>query len=151
MVEVFNPAFTRDTLNDLCQIVSYVTTDGPSASLSWNKAPIRGLRPDFYYCQTVAGLSMWGALSDEKTGPTFTIAAGPRHRSHFRIQVPPRDSWPYFSVSDSRLHRLLRLAKLRWRYSTPPPHGLTHWLSSKLVSLITPRHGRRRKRRFSLL
>jgi hypothetical protein len=33
-----------------------------SASLSWNKAPIRGLRPDLYYCQTVAGLLMWGAL-----------------------------------------------------------------------------------------
>jgi hypothetical protein len=37
---------------------SYITTDGQSASLSWNKAPIRSLRPDFYYCQTVAGLLM---------------------------------------------------------------------------------------------
>jgi hypothetical protein len=27
---------------------SYVTTDGQSASLSWNKAPILVLRPDFY-------------------------------------------------------------------------------------------------------
>jgi hypothetical protein len=26
---------------------SHVTTDGQSASLSWYKAPIRGLRPDF--------------------------------------------------------------------------------------------------------
>jgi hypothetical protein len=34
---------------------SYVTTDGQSASLSWNKEPIWGLRPDFYYCQTVGG------------------------------------------------------------------------------------------------
>jgi hypothetical protein len=34
---------------------SCVTTDGQSASLSWNKAPIWGLRPDFYNCQTVAG------------------------------------------------------------------------------------------------
>jgi hypothetical protein len=41
---------------------SYVTTDGQSASLSWNKAPIWGLRPDLYYCQTVAGL-LCGALS----------------------------------------------------------------------------------------
>jgi hypothetical protein len=32
-----------------------------SASLSWNKASVWGLRPDFYYCQTVAGLLMWGA------------------------------------------------------------------------------------------
>jgi hypothetical protein len=43
-------------------------TDGRSASLFWNKAPISGLRPDLYYCQTVAGLLMWGALSDERTG-----------------------------------------------------------------------------------
>jgi hypothetical protein len=27
---------------------SYVTTDSKSASLSWNEAPIRGLRPDIY-------------------------------------------------------------------------------------------------------
>jgi hypothetical protein len=42
---------------------SYITTDGQSTSLSWNKAPIWGFRPDFYFCQTVAGLLMWGALS----------------------------------------------------------------------------------------
>jgi hypothetical protein len=52
---------------------SYVMTDGQSASLSWNKAPIWGLRPDLYYCQTVAGLLMWGALSDERTGLSFTM------------------------------------------------------------------------------
>jgi hypothetical protein len=32
-----------------------MATDGQSASLSWNKATIWGLRPDFYYCQTVVG------------------------------------------------------------------------------------------------
>jgi hypothetical protein len=40
-------------------------TDIQSVSLSWNKAPIWGLTPDFYYCQTVAGLLMWGALKRE--------------------------------------------------------------------------------------
>jgi hypothetical protein len=50
------------------RVESYVTTDNLSASLSWNKAPILGLRPDFYYCQTVAGLLICGALSDERTG-----------------------------------------------------------------------------------
>jgi hypothetical protein len=50
---------------------SYVTTDGQSASLSWNKAPVWDLRPDLYYCLTVAGLLMWGALSDERTVPSF--------------------------------------------------------------------------------
>jgi hypothetical protein len=42
-----------------------------SVSLFWNKAPIWGLRPDLYYCQTVAGLLMWGALSDARTGLSF--------------------------------------------------------------------------------
>jgi hypothetical protein len=61
---------------------SYVTTDGQPASLSWNKAPIWGLRPDLHYCQTVAGLLMWGALVDKRTSLPFTIATGPRQRSH---------------------------------------------------------------------
>jgi hypothetical protein len=81
---------------------SYVTTDGQPASLSWNKAPIWGLRPDFNYCLTVAGLLIWGALSDERTGLPFTIATGPRQSSHFWVRVP-WDSRPYFTVSDSRL------------------------------------------------
>jgi hypothetical protein len=48
-------------------------TDGRSASLSWNKAPIWDLRPDIYYCQTVAGLLIWGALCDERKGLSFAI------------------------------------------------------------------------------
>jgi hypothetical protein len=67
---------------------SYVTTDGQSASLSWNKAPVSGLRPNFYYCHTVAGLLMWDALSDERTGLSFTVAAGSHQRSHFPVRVP---------------------------------------------------------------
>jgi hypothetical protein len=62
------------------RIGSYVTTDGQSASLSWNRTLIWGLRPDLYYFQTVSGLLMWGALSDERTGLSFTIAAGPRQQ-----------------------------------------------------------------------
>jgi hypothetical protein len=41
---------------------------------------------------------MWGALSDERTGLSFTIAVGTRHS---RVRVP-RDTSPYFTVSDSR-------------------------------------------------
>jgi hypothetical protein len=73
-------------LRKLPESESYVTTDGQSASLSWNKASIWGLRPDFYCCQTVAGL-MWGTLSDERTGLSFTLAAGPRQRSYSRVRV----------------------------------------------------------------
>jgi hypothetical protein len=35
-------------------------------------------------------------------GLSFTIAAGLRQRNHFRVRVT-RDSWPYFTLSDSRL------------------------------------------------
>jgi hypothetical protein len=84
------------------QSQSYITTYGQSASLSWNKAPIWGLRPDLYYCQTVACLFVWGALSDDRSGMSFTFAAAPPQCSHFRVWVP-WDSWPYLTVSDSRL------------------------------------------------
>jgi hypothetical protein len=115
------------------------------------KTPTWGPRQDFYYCQTAVGLLMWDALSDERTGISFIIEAGPRQRSHSRVRVP-LDSWPYFTVPEVRLHqpggpgpriyipqeeggpvippgtgfpfrRLLRLAGLLWRYSNPPPRG----------------------------
>jgi hypothetical protein len=70
-VEVFDPASTRDWPLRHSQSQSYVTTDGHSANISMNEAPIWGLRPDVYYCQTVAGLLMWGALSDERKGLLF--------------------------------------------------------------------------------
>jgi hypothetical protein len=79
-----------------------ITTDGQPASLSWNKAPIWGLRPDLDYCQTFAGLLMWGVPSDERTDLSFVIATGPGQRSHSRVKVP-WDSRPHFNVSDSRL------------------------------------------------
>jgi hypothetical protein len=129
----------------------YVTTDGQSDSVSCFEAPTCGPRSDFVYCQTDEGFLMWGALSDDRTGLSFTIVAYPRKRSHSQVQVP-RDSWPYFAVSDSKLPqpggpgpliyisqeqggpvispdtgfhfpRLLWLAGLRWRYSNPPPRG----------------------------
>jgi hypothetical protein len=50
------------------KVQGYVTTDRQSASLSWNKAPIWGLRPNPYYRLTFAGLLMWGSLSGERTG-----------------------------------------------------------------------------------
>jgi hypothetical protein len=51
-------------------------------------SPIRGRRPEFCCCQTIAVLSMWGALSDESTGLSFITAAGPRQRSHSRVLIP---------------------------------------------------------------
>jgi hypothetical protein len=109
---------------------------------------ILGQRPKFCYCHTVSCLLMWGALSGENAGLSFTTAGGPRQRSHFRVWAP-RDSWPYFTVSNSRLpqpggpgpriyipqeqggpvippgtwfpfRRLLRLAGLWWKYLNTP-------------------------------
>jgi hypothetical protein len=61
-------------------------------------SPIWGLRPGFYYCQTVAGLLMWGALSDGRAGLSFTIAAGPLQRRHSRVRVP----WDHVLLSQTR-------------------------------------------------
>jgi hypothetical protein len=87
---------------------SYVTNDGQSASLSWYKASIRGLRPDFYFRTeygiglTITFLIPWGALSDERTGLSFVCTAGSFQRSLSRVLVP-WDLRPYFTVSDLRL------------------------------------------------
>jgi hypothetical protein len=67
---------------------------------------------------------MWGALSDERTGLPFTIAAGPRQRSHSWVQVP-RDSWPYFTVSDSRLPQ-------------PGGPGSRNYIPQEQVGPVTP-------------
>jgi hypothetical protein len=102
LVYIYEEYTKQETRRQATESESYIRTGGQSASLSWNKAPIWGLRPDFYYCQTVAGLLMWGALSDERTGLSFTIAAGPRQRG-LSLAGVPWDSWPYFTVSESRL------------------------------------------------
>jgi hypothetical protein len=92
---------------------SYVTTDGHSASPSWNKASIWGLGPDFHYCQTFAGLLMWGALSDERTGVSFTTAAG--LASAVILGSESRGTGDHILLSqmqDFPFRRLLRLAGL---------------------------------------
>jgi hypothetical protein len=98
---------------------SYVTTDGQSASLSWNKAPIWGLRPDFYYCET-ARVCWRGALS---------LTRGQVCRLHLLLVLASavilgtRDHILVSHIWDFPFRRLLRLAGSRWRYSIPPPHG----------------------------
>jgi hypothetical protein len=79
---------SRSTTDSWVEVESYVTANGQSASVSWNKATVWGLRADYYYCQAVAGLLMWGAFSDERTDLSFKIAAGPRLRNHSRVRVP---------------------------------------------------------------
>jgi hypothetical protein len=63
-VEVFELASTRG-LSTESESESCVTTDGQPASLSWNKAPVWGLRPDIYYSLTITVLFLWGTVSDK--------------------------------------------------------------------------------------
>jgi hypothetical protein len=79
-------------------------------------------------------------------GLSFTIAASPRQRSHSQVRVlwdslppftvsnsslsrpylyPPRRGWPGYAPRHwVHFRRLLRLAGLRWIFSTPPPHEI---------------------------
>jgi hypothetical protein len=86
---VISTAVSRDSPNYCStESESYVTTEGQSASLSWNKAPIWCLRPDIYYFLTISGLLLWSALSDEMTGLSFVHATDPRQRSASWVRVP---------------------------------------------------------------
>jgi hypothetical protein len=106
-------------------------------------------------------LNIYGYSPYVTSSLSFTIAVGSHQGNHSQVRVP-RDSSPYFTLSDSRLHqpggpdprvyilqkhcrpviplstgllfrRLLRLTGLRLRYSTAPPHAPV--LSSLSLSL----------------
>jgi hypothetical protein len=98
-----NTPNTLEYLNTaLVRSRSHIATDGQSVSKSWCRTPA-----DIYYSLTITVLLLWGALSDERTGPSFVYAAGPCQSSISRARVP-WDSRPYFTVSDL----------IRWWYST---------------------------------
>jgi hypothetical protein len=107
-------------------------------------------------------------------GLSFTIADGSRQRCYSQMRVP-RDWWPYFTASDSRLlqpgglgpriyisqiqggpvippvpgfcfRRLLRFAELRWRYSTPLPHVNLNCQTSTLFFIAILRGPNRKHR-----
>jgi hypothetical protein len=64
---------------------------------------------------------MWGALSDERTGRLqllLPLACAVIFGSESR---GTRDHILLSQIRDFPFRRLLRLAGLRWRYSTPPP------------------------------
>jgi hypothetical protein len=152
MSDVLLPLGSRTVLGLSFSLLTQVKAEG----MLWSTAclpvclGVWGPRTDFYYCQTVAGLLMWGTLSDERMG-LFTISAGPHQCSHSRVLLP-RDSGLYFIVWDSRLpqpggpdfriyipgnsaaqlysHALdalfvvsYDLTGIRCSYSNPPPHG----------------------------
>jgi hypothetical protein len=89
-------------------------TDGPSATPSWNKAPIWGLRPDFYYC--LLALARAVILGSESLGT----------RDHILLS----------QIRDFPFRRLLRLAGSRWMYSIPPTHGSVLCMTSMAHSWL---------------
>jgi hypothetical protein len=80
----------------------YVTTDRQPASLSWNKAPIWGLRPDLYYSCDSYGLVLVGHPLWREVGSVFCMCCGPLPAQFSRVQFP-WDLRPHFTVSDLRL------------------------------------------------
>jgi hypothetical protein len=66
-----------------------------------------GSRPDLNYCLTVAGLLIWGALSDERTGLSFAIATGPRQRYHFWDEHQFTGSFLYYHFARAEQKTLL--------------------------------------------
>jgi hypothetical protein len=122
----------------------YVTIDGQSVSLSCNRAPIWSLRPNFYFCQSVADLFLWGALSNEKRvcrlQLLLVLASAVILRSE---SLGTRDHILLSQIQGFPFCRLLRISGLRWRYSTSPPHGRTIFLSLHIEHVI--RHGSYRK------
>jgi hypothetical protein len=78
---------------------------------------------------------MWGALSDKRTGLSFTIAAGPRQCSHSRVQVQ-WDSRQYFTVPDSRLSFSSPPATLRATVEASDPASTLDVLMTGLQSSL---------------
>jgi hypothetical protein len=109
-------------LNWTVESQSYITTDGQSASLSWNKALVWGLRPDFHYCQLrVCWCEAPSLTRGQVCRLQFLLAIASTvifgfesHGTRDHIFLPEIRDFPF--------RRLLRLARLQWRYSTPPPH-----------------------------
>jgi hypothetical protein len=109
---------------------SYVTTDGQSASPSWYKAPIRGLRPDFFSVRNTE--CVWQLRSWFRGSPSLTrgrvcllyvplVLASAVFLGSESLGI--RDHILLSQILDLPLRRLIRLAGPRWRYSTSPPHG----------------------------
>jgi hypothetical protein len=116
------PNLSLISITPWIQNQSYVTTDGQSACLSWSKAPIGGYNQIFI---TVKQLRVsWCG--------TFSLTRGRVCRLQLLLALASavilgsetrgtRDHILLSQIRDFPFRRLLRLAELWWRYSTPPP------------------------------
>jgi hypothetical protein len=104
---------------------SYITTDGQSASLSWNKAPIWGVTTRFLLLSNLCGFVDVGrSLLREDVSVVYHCCWSSSAQS-FSGPSPLGLS----KIRDFFFRRILRLAGLWWRYSTPPPHLQIHYVS----------------------
>jgi hypothetical protein len=78
-----------------CFVFSPTTLDGLMCATRVSRPVCLGIKHPsgayahiFITVRQLRVLLMWGALSDERTGRSFTIAAGPRQRSHSPVRVP---------------------------------------------------------------
>jgi hypothetical protein len=130
--QLSSTAASRNSLNYFSIITtaeseSYVTTDGQPASLSWNKAPIWGLRPDLHFLCDSYGLVLVCRPLWREVGSVFCMCCWPLPAQSFSGPSPlGLETYILLSqIWDFPFRRLLRFAGSRWRYSTPPPHGST--------------------------
>jgi hypothetical protein len=115
---------------------SYVTTNSQSASLSWNKAPIWSLRPDFYYCLTVAGLLIWGAISDERTGRFFSFLIYIQSVGFLGRKISPSQGRYLHTEQHKHIINVHRYPCLHWDSTTIPVFELAKMVHG-LVSAAT--------------
>jgi hypothetical protein len=113
------PLVDTPQLNQFLEYESYVTIDGQSASLSWCQGPNWCLRPNFYYCQTVAGLCRAPSLTRGRVCPLQLLLA---LSSAVIFGSQSRGTrWLYFTVSDSIFPFSSPPTTHR---ATPPSHGI---------------------------
>jgi hypothetical protein len=118
-------------LKSLSESESYITTDGQSASLSWKKHPSAAYGQIFITVKLLR-FCWCGALSLTRgricsLQSLLDLASAVIFGSEFR---GTRDHILLSHFRDFPLRRLLRLAGLRWRYSTPTPHGIKSLISN---------------------
>jgi hypothetical protein len=116
---------------------SYVTTDGQSARLSWNKTYLGlttrflSLSDSYGFVAVERSLSLTRGRACHLQLPLVLASAVIfRSESH-----GTRDHILLSQIWDFPFRRLLRLARLRWRYSNPPPHEINLLNSRSLFPL----------------
>jgi hypothetical protein len=113
---------------------SYVTADGQPASLSWNKEPIWGLRPDLYYMCDSYGLVLVRCPLWREDGSVVYNCCLPSPAQPFS-GLSPVGLRPYFTVSDSRLPFSPPLTNRRVTVEVLDPASTRSSLHDRLYSL----------------